>query len=169
MGTYNKNARAVLNSFLWNNLISSGILDEDQYRPDEFTKSIVPIVPSQEVPEINDLLPDKEFIVYDYEVLGYYDEWWICEEVMMYSIIGSSVSKVVEISEFMIDLFRRVDSSGHDVQLFNPENQLMSFYSVKISGVSGPTPIEMEGGRTTVTVEITYKYARILDSDGRFL
>lgn len=168
MADYKKNARSIVNSFLWNNLVNSEILLEDQYRPDGFTKSIVPIIPSQEVPELNNLLPEKEFIVYDYDVEGYGDQWWICEETMTYTIVGSKISKVVEISEFMVDLFRRVDVSGQDLQSFNTESQILTFYSVELNSVSGPTPVDMEGGRTAIMIEISYKYSRVVGDNGRF-
>ena len=102
MADYKKNARAVINSFLWDELKNSEILDEDQYRPDNFTKSVIPIIPSQEVPEFNNLMPDLPYIVYDYEVEGYGDKWWICEEILTYTIISNKVSEVVEIMEFMV-------------------------------------------------------------------
>lgn len=168
MADYKLNARSILNSFLWDELKNSGILIEDQYRPDNFTKSVVPIIPSQELPEFNNLMPELPYIVYDYEVEGYGDQWWVCEERMLYTIIANEVSKVVEIIELMIDLFRRVDESGQDVQNFNPKDDKVIFYTVSLENASGPEPVELEGGRVAGTVEISYKYSRYLDSSGRF-
>lgn len=168
MADYKKNARAVINSFLWDELKNSEILDEDQYRPDNFTKSVIPIIPSQEVPEFNNLMPDLPYIVYDYEVEGYGDKWWICEEILTYTIISNKVSEVVEIMEFMVDLFRRVDESGKDLQNFNPSDNLLIFYTTELESASGPAPIELEGGRAAGVVEISYKYSRYLEPNGRF-
>lgn len=169
MADYTENARTVINSFLWEELKSSGILDESNYRPDDkYTKAFMPIIPAQEVPEFNNLLPDQTYMVYDFEVEGYDDQWWICEETMLYSIISTSYSKIVEITEFMIDLFRRIDNSGQDVQLFNPKSNLIRFYSVSLSAANSPAPYETEGGRMIGSVQISYKYARILNSSGRF-
>lgn len=169
MTDYKQNARSIINSFLWENLKSSNILDEDQYRPDNFTKSVIPVIPSQELPEFNNLMPDLPYIVYDYEVEGYDDDWWICKENMLYTVIANEVSKVVEITELMIDLFRRVDESGKDLQNFNPKDNLIRFYTVSLMNVSGPAPVELEGGRVAATVEICYKYSRYLDNSGRFI
>lgn len=168
MADYKENARGVLNAFLWDQLQDSGIMSSADYRPDGFTKSLVPIIPSQEIPEFNNLLPDSTYIVYDFEVEGYDDDWWICEESMLYSIISPNYGKILEITEFMIDLFRRVDESGHDVQMFNPKTNIVKFYSVSLSSANSPAPFETEGGRMIGTVQISYKYSRILNSQGRF-
>lgn len=168
MADYTKNARTVINGFLWNELNDSGIMLAEDYRPDGFTKGVIPIVPIQEIPEFNNLMPDKPYITYDYEVEGYGDQWWICEERMLYTIISTSVSKISEITEFMIDLFRRLDDSGKDVQLYNPLDDKVRFYSVGLNNATAPAPFEQEGGRMSGSVEIQYKYARILDGNGRF-
>lgn len=168
MADYTKNARTVINSFLWDELNSAGILLAENYRPDGFAKGIVPIVPLQEVPEFNNLMPNQPYITYDYEVEGYGDQWWICEEVMLYTIISTNVSKISEITEFMIDLFRRLDDSGKDVQLSNTLDDKIKFYSVGLNSATSPAPFEQEGGRMAGSIEIKYKYARILDGGGRF-
>lgn len=169
MADYTKNARSIINAFLWDELKQSGILEETQYRPDNFAKSLIPIIPSQEVPEFNNLIPDLPYIIYDYEVEGYGDQWWICEEIMTYTIIANKVAQVVEIMEFMVDLFRRIDQSGKDLQKFNPSDNVVAFYTTELQNASGPGPIESEGGKVAGTVEISYKYARYLNSSGRFI
>ena len=75
-----------MNFCLLLSLRKSTILEETQYRPDNFAKSLIPIIPSQEVPEFNNLIPDLPYIIYDYEVEGYGDQWWICEEIMKNTI-----------------------------------------------------------------------------------
>jgi hypothetical protein len=47
MADYTKNARTVINGFLWESLNEEEILFADDYRPDGFTKALVPIVPIQ--------------------------------------------------------------------------------------------------------------------------
>lgn len=169
MADYTKNARSIINAYLWNELKESGILEETQYRPDDFTTSVIPIIPSQEVPEFNNLMPELPFIVYDYEVEGYDDDWWICNEYIVYTIVSTSVSKAVEITEFMVDLFRRIDESGKDLQAYNPIDNIVRFYTVSLRSATGPAPFETEGGRVASTVEIGYKYSRYLNSSGRFI
>jgi hypothetical protein len=168
MVDYKQNARFVINSFLWEELQNTGILNSNDYRPDGSTKTLIPIIPSQELPEFNNLIPNKTYIVYDYQIEGYSDDWFICEESIIYSIVSTSYSKISEITELMIDLFRRVDLSGKDVQIFNPKEQLIKFYSVSLNSASSPTPFESEGSTMLGEVEISYKYSRILGDNGRF-
>lgn len=168
MADYTKNARQVINSFLWDELKSNNIFDENDYRPDGFVKTIVPIVPVQQLPEMNNLLPNKPYILYDYDVMNYGDMWWICEEKILYTIISTSVSEISKISEFIVDLFRRKDLSGKDLQTFNTESDILKFYSVCLDSVSSPEPFDSEGGIMAGTIEITYKYSREVGETGRF-
>lgn len=169
MADYNKNARTIINKFLWDEITNSGILNAEDYRPDGFTKTMIPIIPSQQIPETNNLIGNLPYIIYDYEVSSYDDTWWICEETMIYTIVAISVAKISEISEFMIDLFRRKDISGKELQSFNPENETIKFYTISLDSVSSPEPFDTEGGRMSGTVEINYKYSRLLDPSGRFI
>jgi hypothetical protein len=166
MTDYTKNARTIINKFLWDEITNAEVLDPEDYRPDGFTKSIIPIIPAQQTPEMNNLLEDLPYIIYDYQVDSYGDEWWICEETILYTIVATSVSKISEISEFMIDLFRRKDLSGKDLQVFNTEHNLIKFYSICLESVSSPEPFDSEGGRMSGQVEITYKYSRFVESNG---
>jgi len=168
MTIYRENARSIINSFLWDEIQKAGVLDSDNYRPDNFTKTLVPIIPAQEVPEFNNLLTDQTYIIYDYEINDYSEKWWICEESMSYSIVGTKFSKVMEITELIIDLFRRKDLAGKDLQKFNTNPDKIKFYSACLDYVSSPSPAESEGGRVVGVVQITYKYSRTVNSDGRF-
>lgn len=168
MANYNKTARSIINSFLWQELKSNSILNENDYRPDGFTKSIVPIIPVQQLPELNNLLGDATYIIYDYEIMNYGEMWWICEERMLYTIVSTSISEISKISEFMVDLFRRKDLSGKELQSYNTETSILKFYSACLESVSSPEPFDSEGGRLAGSVEISYKYSRDVNSEGRF-
>ncbi len=169
MADYNKNARSVINNFLWKEITDAGILNHSDYRPDGSTTTLVPIIPSQQTPEFNNLIEDKTYIIYDYEVEGYSDDWWVCHETMLYTIVSTEYSKIVQIMEFMIDLFRRVDLSGLEIQEFNTESNLIKFYSSSIESASSPIPVESEGGRTSGMIQISYQYSRIVGDNGRFV
>lgn len=168
MADYTLNARTVINSFLWDQLKQNNIFIEDQYRIDDFTKEVVPIIPTQQVPEFNNLIGEKPYIIYDYEIQGYDENWWVCEESMLFTVVGTKVSEISEIVEFMVDLFRRFDDTGHDIQQYNPNSDKIIFYSVYLDSASSPAPFDMEGGRMSASVEISYKYSRVLNSSGRF-
>lgn len=168
MTDYDDNARSIINSFLWDELKSNLILNENDYRPDGFTNTITPIIPVQQLPEINNLLPGKPFILYDYEIMNYGEMWWICEEKILYTVVSTSISEISKISEFIVDLFRRKDLSGKDIQSFNTKSNILKFYAACLESVSSPEPFETEGGKLAGTVEISYKYSRDVNSQGRF-
>lgn len=168
MADYDDNARSIINSFLWDELKSNLILNENDYRPDGFTNTITPIIPVQQLPEINNLLPGKPFILYDYEIMNYGEMWWICEEKILYTVVSTSISEISKISEFIVDLFRRKDLSGKDIQSFNTKSNILKFYAACLESVSSPEPFETEGGKLAGTVEISYKYSRDVNSQGRF-
>lgn len=168
MADYTKNARSIINGFLWQELKNANIMKQTDYRPDGFIGTVVPIIPSQQIPEFNNLLTDETYIIYDYEVQGYSDDWWICYETMLYTIVSPEYSKIVQVSEFMIDLFRRIDLSGLEVQEYNPNSDIVKFYTVELDAVSSPQPFDTEGGRSSGSVEISYKYSRVVGNNGRF-
>jgi hypothetical protein len=168
MADYKKNARTAINGYLWQEITSSGILVPSDYNPDGFTNTLIPIIPSQQVPEFNNLLPNRTYLVYDYEVDGYSDDWWVCHETMIYSIISPEYSKIVEVTEFIIDLFRRIDISGLEVQEYNQDKSILKFYSVSLESAASPAPSDLESGRASGTVEISYKYSRVVGNNGRF-
>ena len=169
MTNYLKNARSVINNFLWDGIKENNILDEDDYRPDGFTKSIIPIIPTQEIPEFNNLLSGKTYIVYDFEISGYDEDWWMCYETITYSIISEDYSKMIELFEFMIDLFRRKDISGKELQISSNETDYFKFFSTCIDRVSSPDPYDFESGMAVATIEISYKYSRIIGDEGRYI
>lgn len=169
MADYTKNARSSINGYMWQEIVSAGILVPSDYNPDGFIETLVPIIPSQQVPEFNNLLPNRTYIVYDYEVDGYSDDWWMCYESMMYTIVSPEYSKIIEVSEFLVDLFRRFDISGMEVQNYNKNKDIVKFYSVSLESVSSPGPSDLESGRAAGIVEISYKYSRVVGNDGRFV
>ena len=57
-----------LRNYIWYNMQESGLYNPQVYTPDGFNQPLVPIIPAQEYPEFNNLLPGKPYIAYDYEV-----------------------------------------------------------------------------------------------------
>jgi hypothetical protein len=168
MTTYQISARSVINAYLWNQLLAAGVLSTNDYIAPGFTNPLVPIIPIQEVPEFNNLLPGKSYIAYDYESLGYDDDWFICEETIIYKIVSADYGKLNEMLELIIDVFRRQDSSGQEVQVFSQYTDKFKFYSCGIYGYMSPGEYQGENSTMTGEVQVSYKYSRILGSNGRF-
>ena len=72
---YKLDAMLELRKYLWKELHTRNIFDEDDYWSDNLNESIVPIIPVQQVAEMNQFLSGKKHIVYDKIGMSYEDNW----------------------------------------------------------------------------------------------
>jgi hypothetical protein len=155
--------------FLWSKLLDAKIFDEDDYYSDNVGSAIVPIIPVQQAPEMNQFLSGKKHIVYDKIGLSYEDNWLICCEQILFTVYSIDVSEINEIRNFMTDLFRRMDESARDVNRFDSLNDKFKFHSIFIADISPTEPSEELQGFLSTDIILEVKYSRITDSVGRFL
>ena len=87
---YSKVAVFDVRNAMWASLQSAGILNSNDYVAEGFTTPLIPIIPSQQVPEFNNLLPGKPYITYDIIQRNYGVQWWVSEESMIMQIISSN-------------------------------------------------------------------------------
>ena len=168
MANYAETAFSMVRLFLWDKLKESNILSSSDYIADGFISPLIPIIPVQQVPEFNNLIGNKPYIIYDYDIEFYSEEWWICEEKLVFTIVASEFEKIVEITQFMVDLFRRMDESAGDINDWQTGSKF-KFFTFILSGAQSPTPYEEEGGRQMGEVSVIYRYSRELDSGNRFV
>lgn len=164
---YADTAVSKIRQYVWDNLTTAKILKESDYIADGFITPLVPIIPTQQVPEFNNLLGGKTYMVYDFETIGYDEQWFICQENLIFTIVSNDYSKIVEITQFLIDLFRRNDESATDINSWQDSASKFKFHTFILKTASSPTPVTEEGGRQMGEIEITYKYSRNTDSSGR--
>jgi hypothetical protein len=62
---YKIDAMFELRKFLWTQLKLTGLFDPDDYYSDNLGSEIVPIIPVQQLPEMDQFLNGKKHIVYD--------------------------------------------------------------------------------------------------------
>jgi len=160
MADYTKMAFASIRSYLWSELQSSGILDPNDYWVDKMNIKLNPIIPSQQIPEFQNLLPGVPYIVYDIETIDYGSEFWITEEVATLTVVGDGYSKLHSILELTKDLFRRYDASANDINNSLTDNTF-KFLKTYVSGILSPN-IGSEADNQTATIEVTYCYTRNL-------
>lgn len=165
---YTLTAFSQIRNYTWEKLQDAKILDSNNYIADGFIEPLVPIIPVQQVPEFNNLVGNSAYLIYDYDTSSYSDEWWVCEETIKFNVVSNEFSKIIQISQFLIDLFRRMDSSAVDLNTWQGSNAKFKFFSFTLLGASSPSPSDEEGGRVMSEIQISYKYSRVLDSDGRF-
>lgn len=166
---YKLDAALEIRKYLWDQILTIGILEADDYYSDNIGSSIVPIIPVQQSPEMNQFLSGKTHIIYDKIGMSYEENWAICCEQILFTIYSTDVSEINQIRNFMTDLFRRMDDSAKDVNLWEGVSDKFKFYSIFISEISPTSPSEEVQGFLSSDVILEVKYARISDSNGRFL
>jgi hypothetical protein len=166
---YKLDAILEIRKYLWEQILTIGILEESDYYSDSIGDAIVPIIPVQQAPELNQFLSGKSHIVYDKIGMSYEDNWAICCEQLLFTIYSTDVSEINQIRNFMTDLFRRMDESAKAVNLWSGVSDKFKFYSIFISEISPTAPSEELQGFLSADVVLEVKYSRISDTNGRFI
>lgn len=164
---YKIDAMFELRKFLWNQLKLSGIFDPSDYYSDNVGYEVVPIVPVQQLPEMDQFLNGKKHIIYDKIGQSYEENWLICCEKVLFTIYSTDVTDIYEIRNLMTDLFRRMDESASDVNDSRSTNKLI-FHSIHITETSPIDPSQELQGFLSSDVILEVKYSRVTDRLGRF-
>ena len=91
MTDYKILAAAEIRKYIWDNIKEAEILDENDYYADGFNTALIPIIPTQQVPEFNNLLPGKTYLIYDFEIKTIPVQWWMTEESMTITTISQNI------------------------------------------------------------------------------
>lgn len=166
---YKLDASIEIRKYLWDQILTIGLLEAEDYWSDNLGENIIPILPVQQAPEMNQFLSGKTHLVYDKVGMSYEDNWMICCEQILFTIYSTDVSEINQIRNFMTDLFRRMDESAKDVNLWSGVSDKFKFYSIYIAEISPTAPSEELQGFLSSDVILEIKYARISDVNGRFL
>jgi hypothetical protein len=157
-----------LKSYIWNELKNANILNESDYYADNFSEPLVPIIPTQQMPEFNNLLPGATYIVYAYETFPIPAQWWLTTESIQLMIVSNDYDKINTILNFLVDAFRRYDDSANEIFQSGIISNTFNFKYTSIERVEAPTPFKSEGGLMVGNIDIVYAYTRKLDSGGKF-
>jgi len=131
-----------LRKFLWNELKTRNIFDDEDYWSDNLNENVVPIVPVQQTAEMNQFLSGKKHIVYDKIGMSYEDNWMICCEQILFTIYSTDFSEINEIRNFMTDQFRRMDESARDINKWSGLSDKFKFHSIFVADISPTAPSE---------------------------
>ena len=165
---YKLDAMLELRKFLWGRLTTLNIFDDEDYYSDNLGESIIPILPVQQAPEMNQFLSGKKHIVYDKIGSSYEDNWMVCCEQILFTIYSTDISEINEIRNFMMNEFRRMDESARDINRWSGLSDKFKFYSIFIADISPTEPSEELQGFFSTDVILEVKYSRMVDSVGRF-
>jgi len=158
-----------LRKFLWQNLVTLDVFNEDDYYSDNIGDTLIPILPVQQSPEMNQFLSGKKHIIYDKIGISYDDMWQICTEQMLFTIYATNYSELIEIRNFMTDEFRRMDETAKDVNASAVTSDKFKFYSIFIADISPTAPSEELQGFMSSDVILEIKYSRATDRKGKFV
>ena len=169
MVNYKLDAMLELRKYIWKRLKDTDIFNEDDNYSENIGDITVPIIPVQQVAELNQFLSGKKHIVYDKIGMSYEDLWAICCEQILFTIYSTDVSEINEIRNFMTDEFRRVDESARDVNNWVDLSDKFQFYSIFIADISPTEPSEEMEGFLSADIVLEIKYSRASGSNGRFI
>lgn len=166
---YKLDSMLEIRKYLWQEFQDKKIFDVEDYYSDNVGGPIIPIIPVQQSPEMNQFLSGKKHVVYDRIGISYDDLWAICSEQIMFTVYSTEVLDIIEIQNFMIDLFRRMDESAQDVNRWAGISSKFKFHSIYISDISPTAPSEELKGFMSSDVILEVKYSRMTGTNGRFL
>lgn len=163
---YKLDAMLELRKYLWEELSTREIFDADDYWSDNLNENIVPIIPVQQAPELNQFMSGKKHIVYDKIGMSYEDNWLICCEQILFTVYSTSVAEINEIRNYMTDEFRRMDESARDINRWAGLSDKFKFHSVHIADISPTAPSEELQGFFSSEIILEIKYSRDTDTNG---
>jgi hypothetical protein len=167
MANYNIDAIYEIRKHLWQELISNDILDENSYYSDNLGTTIIPIIPVQQSPEMNQFLSGKTHIVYDKMGSTYEENWMICCEKISFTIYSIDYAEINSIRNMMIDAFRRMDDSAKDLNKSKSTDKII-FHNTMIVDMSPTEPSEELAGFLAADIILEVKYSRTVGAKGRF-
>jgi len=167
MTDYNIDAMYEVRKHLWNQLVLNNIIDPNDYYSDNLGVTIIPIIPVQQSPEMNQFLSGKTHIVYDKMGSTYEENWMICCEKISFTIYSVDFSEINIIRNMMIDVFRRMDESARDLNQSKSTNKII-FHNTMILEMSPTEPSTELAGFLAADVILEVKYSRTVGPKGRF-
>lgn len=166
---YTKVAVYDVRSVLWSELQAANLLDPTDYYADGFIDPLIPIIPAQQIPEFNNLLPGKTYIVYDVVQRNVGVGWWMSEETLTLDIVSTSAPQIQTMINFITDVFRRYDQSAREINLQISSTSPFKFHFFRLESADPVQAFASEGGFMNGLISITYAYTRELNSStGRY-
>ena len=168
MTQYNIQASADIRNYIWQSILNAGLLDENDYYADGIDDALVPIIPTQQIPEFNNLLPGRTYMTYDFEVQMVPVQWWMTEETFTFTVISQNYEVLNQITNLIHDLFRRYDESARDINNYLAGNTSFIYHHTMIDSIMSPEPFNSEGDYQMASVLFRYNYSRKTEASGRF-
>jgi hypothetical protein len=164
---YSVDAMYEIRRHLWEELTLSKLIKPSDYYIENSGNEIIPIIPVQQQPDLNQFLSGKTHIVYDKIGMSYEENWMICCEKLLFTVYSTDVSEINSIRNLMLDVFRRMDDSARDLNLSRSTDKLI-FHNTMVVETTPTEPSQELQGFLSTDVIIEVKYSRTTDRLGRF-
>lgn len=170
MANYKSSAFYKVRKWMISEMYAAGVI-----RPENYVNAS-PVIPIQQIPEAMDnrdwgaigVPSDAPFIVYDLLVPGGYDtEYWNCHDEAMLWIYDYDIDKVMEIKEFLYDLFGRMDLSASDINNFADADSVFKFHYFDIMMGLPTDEADSVLDRFGMNLVLRYQYTRPRLGNGR--
>lgn len=169
---YSLSGAHVLNRWVWEKLRIDFANDFKKYltQPTSTTPNpaygLVPIIPSQQLPEFTNISGGAPFMIYNYSIEGGTQVWEGRDQVG-YVIYDDDEARLRRIHNYMVQLLKRMDWTAADVNSFIARSTITSFKEfdikwVQVTNAAGPQPFESEDGRHGALIMCTVSYTRDL-------
>lgn len=151
-------------------LQDKNLIDLNDYIADGFNTPLKPIIPAQQVPEFNNLLPGKTYIIYDIQQVHTGVQWWMSQEIITFDVVSRDPAEIQTIINLITDLFRRYDLSARDFNLALVPGSPYNYHFFRLDSADPVQAFANEGGFMNGIISIAYAYTRSVDNQtGRYL
>jgi hypothetical protein len=128
---------------------------------------ITPFIPSQQMPELNNVASAHPFIVYTYSKTNDYPEWWCKIETAVIRIYGDKEEQLRVLSGYITDLLDR-EYVAEDLtdygNTLTASLKIFDFKTMQVVNSIGPEPYDQEGGRMLSAITVRYEYTTTINS-----
>jgi hypothetical protein len=166
---YSRVAATDIRNAIWAELQANNILKTSDYNvtssaPGNLNGPVCPIIPSQQIPEFNNLLPGKTYITYDIIQRNFGTQWWMSQESMVMQIVSRNNQQIMTIVNFLTDFVRRYELSAADINTYGKNaNSPFKFLWCRLESANPVQPFKDEGGFMSGDFSFMYVYTRSVD------
>lgn len=168
---YNVSGVHQINKWLWHVLRNERAAEFAAYlTTGSRSYGLVPVIPSQQMPQFTDIAGGAPFMIYNYSIEGG-TQIWENRDQIGYVIYDDNEARLRRIHNYMVQLLKRMEWTAADINVYldsiatTEEPNEFDFKWVQVNSAAGPQPFESEGGRHGALIMATATYTREMVSD----
>jgi hypothetical protein len=169
MPDYTDHAVNDIVDYVWDGLVSAGILDPYDYLYE--SAPLVPFIPVQDQPEFVNRFGNSPYFIYNVTELPADEaqEWWRMRDEIVFTIVCPDIVKIREIFGWMRDRLRRYDESARLINSYSGLSGKFNYHTSYLMYSQIEDEARNEAGRVEGEIAFCVEYVRYLDADGDYL